>query len=1643
MSLKKSRFIKGIILAPDTLSLDGIEGEIKVDSSTGKIQVTLKDGANPSASREIVTSSQTQTLTNKTLTSPVIDTGVSGTAIETDLSVSASATKLASASAIKTYVDNVASAQNEASEISYSNATSGLTATNVQNAIDEVDGNVDNLVTLSGVALDSTTLGTFTGVTIPDSSTVKSALQAIETSHESHTVASSGVHGVAGSVVGTSDSQALTNKTIDADLNTISNIENADIKVGANIARSKLASGTANRVVVNDATGVQTDAAAITAARVLISDANGIPTHSSVTSTTLSYVDATSSIQNQLDAKVDESGGTLTNGSVITPARLDVKQNTKANLTTYALTAANGQLCFATDTKEMFQIVDGLLESVGGGAGIGGVDILFSQTFEEAALTDFTQTGLSLSTSSPLHGEISALLTHDSSINQLFKQTIPVDIKFRGQTMVLRLDSKSSASQGNVVINIKDETNNANLVASEQLQLSNDVNGKKTSVSFTIPETCASLSYTITALPESGSPTTRIDDIICELAETALLETAVVVPVVTAWQGYTPTFQGFGTAPTGPTNIEFEWRQVGESVEIRGNFTSGSSTGVEARIGLPAGLTSAGTSLIPSIQYAGKSVRDNSTVNVVKTNIILIEPSVTYVTIGQDDYAGNSSPFTKLNASSIVSNGQKFSFAASVPCSGLSATTTKTIPLTQSGLVQNSDSVFRIDGALGYGSTGTSTLRFNTANIRESRGSDISYISSSVNGDSFVVTSSGIYSISADAVLSNGSTSLGITKNSSSTSTLITTIATNNPQQVLTISTDVDTNYSNVENVSWSGYLEAGDIIRVQTSGVAIGSAALFRFSMSKQSSLKQVSVSSDQKITIPTSELRFEGASSRGSTATAIVRFDNIAKLRGDAFTVESDAVLGTRITMKKAGRLSINGIVFGSAVDNALYLTKNQAVLTAAPTLASEILSTGYNVSVRSMAQVNWQGDVAVGDVFRLATPNLITASTSNMLNLSFQEQDIAVSVTNTLPQFSESDSSVRVDTANGYGSTGTKIRRFSNVRDNVGTDIVYADSATDGASFTIKTDGVYSITYSASQDGINQYIGISKNSSQLTTDIVSINASDRLAQEFCGDVAGLDASCSWIGYLLAGDVIRPHTHGVVNSTRAARENFTISKVGKPNVTGVNVTPFVNVPQPESQEIRFRNAANGFGSSYTSARRFTSPYINTNNGIIQHVQDSVTGDYILVLKKCELKMSYSGGYSSTLNPSALFTLNQSAANPVTAEFLSVTQNAANFNLGTDATSILNVGDKVRVCITSPGTFNSSNEIVSFVASALSDQILTPSESFSTDTASLTYAGSASYTLSTLQNAPVGTFITFTYAANTNTRTQTVNTAPTQFASGSGDANTNGIQIFTRAYNATSSAAQPAAIAIQIGKGLKGRSLDFYKSAGKVIAGSLDAQYVSTNVTTGVEIKDYNEVTGILLVDAGYKANSSITSPTFLFSDVSGQTSGYLVINASKSPALTGVPLLQPRIATLSDVKASGTAGGTATSGSYQTRTLNTLDDPTGIVTSLASNQFTLPAGEYYIEASAPAYKIDGNKIKLRNITDSTDALVGNIAYGGSGVETQSLALLAGKLTISSSKVFELQHRVITSKTTDGFGISLAFGDNNIYSIVKITKVK
>lgn len=144
-----------------------------------------------------------------------------------------------------------------------------------------------------------------------------------------------------------------------------------------------------------------------------------------------------------------------------------------------------------------------------------------------------------------------------------------------------------------------------------------------------------------------------------------------------------------------------------------------------------------------------------------------------------------------------------------------------------------------------------------------------------------------------------------------------------------------------------------------------------------------------------------------------------------------------------------------------------------------------------------------------------------------------------------------------------------------------------------------------------------------------------------------------------------------------------------------------------------------------------------------------------------------------------------------------------------------------------------------------------------------------------------------------------------------------------------------------------------------------------------------------------------------------------------------------------LSDTKATTTDAGTFTSGAWQTRTLNTEDIDTGGVCTLASNQFTLSPGTYRIRASAPAYDCSTHQTRLRNITDSTTDSVGTSEYCDTTGSGYNRSFIVDEFTITASKTFELQHRCTVTRATNGLGLANSFGENEVYAIVELWKIK
>jgi len=176
------------------------------------------------------------------------------------------------------------------------------------------------------------------------------------------------------------------------------------------------------------------------------------------------------------------------------------------------------------------------------------------------------------------------------------------------------------------------------------------------------------------------------------------------------------------------------------------------------------------------------------------------------------------------------------------------------------------------------------------------------------------------------------------------------------------------------------------------------------------------------------------------------------------------------------------------------------------------------------------------------------------------------------------------------------------------------------------------------------------------------------------------------------------------------------------------------------------------------------------------------------------------------------------------------------------------------------------------------------------------------------------------------------------------------------------------------------------------------------------------------------------------------GDTSGSIVLDA---PAVSGstvltLPTTSGTLAVTSFMVVSyqvgsTTDGGTATGGSFQTRPLNTVNYNGITGASLASNRVTLPAGNYLVNACASAFIVNQFRLRLRNITASSDLVLG-VLTEAAGIENNGNLL--GQFTLSSTSDVELQMYCQTTRGGDGMGTNGGSGGvSAVYTVMQLTK--
>jgi hypothetical protein len=489
-------------------------------------------------------------------------------------------------------------------------------------------------------------------------------------------------------------------------LNVSGSIVDSDLSASAGVSLSKLATLTASRALQTSAGGVIEPSSVTSTELAKLSGISGNITTDSNTQTltnktlTAPVINSPtgivkadvglSNVDNTSDATKNAAVATLTNKTLTSPVintpTLDVMTlDGQASAPTNP--GAGNYKLYISDTTQKLTLLNssGVETSVGsGGTGVNFITNGDAEagttgwsTYSDAAGTspvDGTGGAASVtitdSSASPLSGNKSFVLTKDAVNRQGegFSYDFTVDSANKSRVLSVKFDylvssgtftAGTSSTDSDITVWIYDVTNSTLIQPSSYKLLSNS-STLSDQFQAEFQTSSNSTSYRLIfhiSTTNAVSYALNVDNIIVSPAQ------YVFGTPISDWASYTPTYTGFGAV----TDALF-WRRVGSNVEIRGKFTSGTSTTTEARVSLPSGLTSAGVSVIPSIQIAGMATYSAA---VAQPPVVLIEPSVAYITFGEQ--AAGTGGLAKRNGDDLVAAAGLVTLSASVPISGWSS----------------------------------------------------------------------------------------------------------------------------------------------------------------------------------------------------------------------------------------------------------------------------------------------------------------------------------------------------------------------------------------------------------------------------------------------------------------------------------------------------------------------------------------------------------------------------------------------------------------------------------------------------------------------------------------------------------------------------------------------------------------------------------------------------------------------------------------------------------------------------------------------------------------------------------------------------------------------------------------------------------
>lgn len=313
------------------------------------------------------------------------------------------------------------------------------------------------------------------------------------------------------------------------------------------------------------------------------------------------------------------------------------------------------------------------------------------------SLTLGSATGLSVAATSTgsLAGTYSLAAGNTASTNisaggGIVSQAFSIDLQDQAKALTFRFAYKVNANSATNPMNfsgtssntwavyIYDVTNSAwiqpagvyNLVQSSGVGIcSGTWQSPSNMTQFRIAIIC--INATAAATPAANTFQMYFDEFYCGQQVT------VMGAPVTDWQDYTPSFTGFGTVSA----VSAKYRRVGDSVEVIGRFTAGTTAATTASISLPSGMSvDTGKLITNNAATLGLFTRAvAAATSYPSTNIgpwVVFHASSTganVLSIGQQVQASGGGQYSAATGSALLNTGEYGSFEFRVPVTGWSS----------------------------------------------------------------------------------------------------------------------------------------------------------------------------------------------------------------------------------------------------------------------------------------------------------------------------------------------------------------------------------------------------------------------------------------------------------------------------------------------------------------------------------------------------------------------------------------------------------------------------------------------------------------------------------------------------------------------------------------------------------------------------------------------------------------------------------------------------------------------------------------------------------------------------------------------------------------------------------------------------------